>query len=98
MHTSKILVGNSGDKVYLHEDKVIKEAGVYPKKFKQQMDWLVNCWLNEELAKPASKLGKRTITITEEWSFKVLFSIPNDLIFGHLLTNVANDRLTNRFT
>lgn len=43
MHTSKILVGNSGDKVYLHEDKVIKEAGVYPKKFKQQMDWLVNC-------------------------------------------------------
>ena len=26
MHTSKILVGNSGDKVYLHEDKVIKEA------------------------------------------------------------------------
>jgi len=43
MHTSKILVGNSGDKVYLHEDKVIKEAGVYPEKFKQQMVWLVNC-------------------------------------------------------
>jgi len=43
MHTSKILVGNSGDKVYLHDDKVIKEAGVYPEKFKQQMDWLVNC-------------------------------------------------------
>ena len=53
--------------------------------------------LNEELAKPASKLGKRTITIAEEWSLKVLFSIPNDLIFVHLLANVTNDRLTNCF-
>jgi len=43
MHTHKVLVGNSGDKVYLHDDKVLKEAGVYPDKFKQQMEWLVNC-------------------------------------------------------
>jgi hypothetical protein len=43
MSDSKILVGNSGDRVYLHEDYVIKEAGVYPEKFKQQMDWLINC-------------------------------------------------------
>ena len=54
-------------------------------------------WLDEELAKPASKLGERTVTITEERPLKVLFSIPNDLIFGHLLANVANNRLTNRF-
>ena len=61
---------------------------------------LVAClrrWLDEKLAKPASKLGEGTITITEERSLKVLFSIPNDLIFGHLLTNVANDRLANCF-
>ena len=43
MSDSKILIGNSGDRVYLHEDHVIKEAGVYPEKFKQQMDWLINC-------------------------------------------------------
>ncbi len=43
MHSSKILVGNSGDKVYLHHDHVIKEAGVYPDKFKQQMEWLQHC-------------------------------------------------------
>jgi len=43
MHNSKILIGNSGDKVYLHEDYVIKEAGVYPEKFKQQMNWLLEC-------------------------------------------------------
>lgn len=43
MHTSKVLIGNSGDRVYLHDDKVVKEAGVYPIKFKQQMDWLTNC-------------------------------------------------------
>jgi len=43
MHTSKVLIGNSGDRVYLHDDKVVKEAGVYPIKFKQQMDWLANC-------------------------------------------------------
>lgn len=43
MHSNKLLVGNSGDKVYLYEDYVIKEAGVYPEKFKQQMDWLINC-------------------------------------------------------
>jgi hypothetical protein len=54
-------------------------------------------WLNEELAKPAAELGEGTVTITEERSLKVLFSIPNDLIFGHLLTNVANDRLANCF-
>lgn len=43
MHPGEILIGNSGDKVYLKDDYVIKEAGVYPEKFKQQMDWLVNC-------------------------------------------------------
>ena len=43
MHTGKILVGNSGDKVYLQDNLVIKEAGHYPEKFKQQMDWLLNC-------------------------------------------------------
>ena len=43
MHTGKILVGNSGDKVYLQDNLVIKEAGHYPEKFKQQMDWLSNC-------------------------------------------------------
>jgi hypothetical protein len=43
MHNSKLLIGNSGDKVYLHENYVIKEAGVYPEKFKQQMEWLQNC-------------------------------------------------------
>jgi hypothetical protein len=43
MHNSKLLIGNSGDKVYLHQDCVIKEAGVYPEKFKQQMEWLQNC-------------------------------------------------------
>ena len=43
MHTGKVLVGNSGDRVYLQDNKVIKEAGVYPIKFKQQMDWLQNC-------------------------------------------------------
>ena len=43
MHTGKVLVGNSGDRVYLHDNKVVKEAGVYPIKFKQQMDWLANC-------------------------------------------------------
>ena len=43
MHTGKVLVGNSGDRVYLQDNKVIKEAGVYPIKFKQQMDWLKNC-------------------------------------------------------
>ena len=42
MHTGKILVGNSGDKVYLQDNLVIKEAGHYPEKFKQQMDWLLN--------------------------------------------------------
>ena len=39
MHNSKILVGNSGDKVFLQGNKVIKEAGHYPEKFKQQMDF-----------------------------------------------------------
>jgi len=34
MHNSKILVGNSGDKVFLQGNKVIKEAGHYPEKFK----------------------------------------------------------------
>ncbi len=43
MYNSKLLIGNSGDKVYLHDDCVIKEAGVYPEKFKQQMEWLQNC-------------------------------------------------------
>ena len=43
MHSGKVLIGNSGDRVYLHDDKVVKEAGVYPIKFKQQMDWLTNC-------------------------------------------------------
>ena len=43
MHNSKILVGNSGDKVYLQGNKVIKEAGHYPEKFKQQMDFLMCC-------------------------------------------------------
>lgn len=43
MHNSKILVGNSGDKVYLQGNKVIKEAGHYPEKFKQQMDFLMSC-------------------------------------------------------
>lgn len=43
MHTNKLLIGNSGDRVYLHEDYVIKEAGTYTEKFKQQMNWLQNC-------------------------------------------------------
>jgi hypothetical protein len=43
MHTGKILVGNSGDKVYLQDNLVIKEAGHYPEKFKQQMNWLLDC-------------------------------------------------------
>ncbi len=43
MHTRKILVGNSGDKVILENNVVLKSAGVYPEKFKQQMDWLLNC-------------------------------------------------------
>ena len=43
MHNSKILVGNSGDKVFLQGNKVIKEAGYYPEKFKQQMDFLMCC-------------------------------------------------------
>ena len=43
MSDNKILVGNSGDKVYLFNDYVTKEAGIYPDKFKQQMDWLQNC-------------------------------------------------------
>ena len=43
MHNSKILVGNSGDKVFLQGNKVIKEAGHYPEKFKQQMDFLMCC-------------------------------------------------------
>ena len=41
--SDNILIGNSGDKVYLHKDFVIKEAGVYPEKFKQQMEWLQDC-------------------------------------------------------
>ena len=41
MHNSKILIGNSGDKVFLQGNKVIKEAGYYPEKFKQQMDFLL---------------------------------------------------------
>ena len=28
MHSGKVLVGNSGDRVYLQDNKVIKEAGV----------------------------------------------------------------------
>ena len=40
MYNSKILIGNSGDKVFLQGNKVIKEAGHYPEKFKQQMDFL----------------------------------------------------------
>tara|TARA_R110000803_G_scaffold63179_1_gene123745 strand:- start:335 stop:1081 length:747 start_codon:yes stop_codon:yes gene_type:complete len=43
MHNSKILIGNSGDKVFLQGNKVIKEAGHYPEKFKQQMDFLLCC-------------------------------------------------------
>jgi len=43
MHNSKILVGNSGDKVFLQGNKVIKEAGHYPEKFKQQMEFLMCC-------------------------------------------------------
>ena len=43
MHNNKILVGNSGDKVFLQGNKVIKEAGHYPEKFKQQMDFLMSC-------------------------------------------------------
>jgi hypothetical protein len=43
MRNSKLLVGNSGDRVYLHDSYVIKEAGVYPEKFKQQMEWLQKC-------------------------------------------------------
>lgn len=41
--SDNILIGNSGDKVYLYQDYVIKTAGVYPEKFKQQMEWLHNC-------------------------------------------------------
>ena len=43
MHNSKILIGNSGDKVFLEGNKVIKEAGHYPEKFKQQMEFLMCC-------------------------------------------------------
>ena len=43
MYNSKILIGNSGDKVFLQGNKVIKEAGHYPEKFKQQMDFLMCC-------------------------------------------------------
>ena len=43
MYSDKMLVGNSGDKVYLCDDKVIKEAGVHLDKFKQQMQWLSDC-------------------------------------------------------
>jgi hypothetical protein len=42
MYNNKLLIGNSGDKVYLHDAYVIKEAGAYPEKFKQQMEWLQN--------------------------------------------------------
>ena len=41
--STDILIGNSGDKVYLKQDFVIKEAGVYPDKFRQQMNWLLSC-------------------------------------------------------
>lgn len=43
MSSDKILIGNSGDKVYLYDNIVIKEVGAYPLKFKQQMDWLLAC-------------------------------------------------------
>jgi hypothetical protein len=44
MHNNKLLIGNSGDKVYLHKNFVIKEAGSFaPVKFKQQLEWLQQC-------------------------------------------------------
>lgn len=43
MHNGKLLIGNSGDKVYVNDDIVIKTAGLHRDKFKQQADFLLNC-------------------------------------------------------
>lgn len=43
MYNSKLLIGNSGDKVELKNDNVVKTAGIHKDKFKQQTDFLLNC-------------------------------------------------------
>jgi hypothetical protein len=43
MLDNKTLIGNSGDIVYLFDTYVVKEAGKYKDKFKQQMIWMENC-------------------------------------------------------
>jgi len=43
MHNGKLLIGNSGDKVYVDKNIVIKTAGVHKDKFKQQANFLLNC-------------------------------------------------------
>jgi len=43
MHNGKLLIGNSGDKVYVTDDLVIKKAGVHKDKFKQQIHFLLTC-------------------------------------------------------
>lgn len=43
MCISKTLIGNSGDKVYIKNDYVYKEAGFNIEKFKQQTKWLEEC-------------------------------------------------------
>lgn len=43
MYNGKLLIGNSGDKVYVHDDLVIKTAGHHKDKFKEQVDFLLTC-------------------------------------------------------
>jgi hypothetical protein len=91
MHNSKLLVGNSGDKVYLHDDYVIKDAGVYPEKFKQQMKWLQNCnhpnFIKIEPIGPHSYKMKKYPT----WYDKIISQTTNESLTQlHELISIVN--------
>ena len=52
-------------------------------------------WLYKKLTKPTSEFSEWPVSVAQERSIKVLFSIPNDLIFAHLLANVGNNRFSD---
>ena len=53
--------------------------------------------LYKKLVIPATKFGKRPVTVAQQRTFKILFPLPDDLILFHLLTDIGNDGLPYGF-
>ena len=77
---------------------VIETQGLFCTLFTSYSLWVLLVCLDQELIVPTPKFSEGPIAVAQYGAFKISLTLPNDLVFLHLLANIGDYRLSHAFT